>query len=928
MSAEPEPSLSRDARDLVALAGERAPVAFRDREVARVLDLLDRGRSVLLVGMPGAGKSTVLVEVARRMHARGEGRLWELSTSDLFRGTRYLGEWQTRVTNILREASGATLVISDIWNLLEQGRTAQSDTVVFDAMRGAVERGDVRLVGEVSKERLEHLRRHPDFVGLFDDVEIAPLPHDAVLSILEERARGRGLELTPTARAALIALPTRFLPSRSQPGPALRVLEELGAPQISMRGDDGARISIRPPGPLERIHVERAFAEIHGLPLLVVSTDLPLETSEVRAWFAERIVGQPSAIEALLETIALFKAGLHDPRRPLGTFLFVGPTGVGKTETARSLAEWLFGSADRMLRFDLSELKDHRGFIQLVGDPDRKGSPARLVDPVRAQPFQVVLFDELEKAHPNVWDLLLSILDEGRLSTPSGETVEFRHTILVCTSNAGAQDAAREVGFGAREGGEIAPERMRKGLDEVFRPELLNRFQHIVLFRSLSNEQLRTVARLELARVLEREGIAGRGLVVEVDDAVLDLVVSQSSDRRFGARALQRQVQKLVVLPMALELISRRVVRGSLVRVTAKDDAIEVRVLDTEESRAAQRREPPLPMPEPARVKSVTELEARLAAIDPLPLSEEGLMARREALLTERERTDFWKDTAHAAENHEELEHLEAVIARVRRVEHMRDAATNAIGRASTRVALEEAARLVRDHEALVVTARRELVHLASPASRADALVEVRPIGGRGPEARDLVTETLVAWARDRGLAVEWLRDPTEDEEPALFVLRGPHAHGYVGGEVGLHRLRLGNDGDEHARHVAARVRTAPLDGVSREVGRLVHKTARGRGRFGSDLRARVEIAVPGASAPLVLVSPLKLDAIKQLAPEVVHAWANAPAESDEIVRRYEREPNHVRDFVTGWSSGRHDALAPASFERLLALRIDAGKHG
>jgi hypothetical protein len=258
----------------------------------------------------------------------------------------------------------------------------------------------------------------------------------------------------------------------------------------------------------------------------------------------------------------------------------------------------------------------------------------------------------------------------------------------------------------------------------------------------------------------------------------------------------------------------------------------------------------------------------------------------------------------------------------------MRHAAANAIGRASTRVALEEAARLVRDHEALVVTARRELVHLASPASRADALVEVRPIGGRGPEARDLVTETLVAWARDRGLAVEWLRDPTEDEEPALFVLRGPHAHGYVGGEVGLHRLRLGSDGDEHARHVAARVRTAPLDGVSREVGRLVHKTARGRGRFGSDLRARVEIAVPGASAPLVLVSPLKLDAIKQLAPEVVHAWANAPAESDEIVRRYEREPNHVRDFVTGWSSGRHDALAPASFERLLALRIDAGKHG
>jgi ATP-dependent Clp protease ATP-binding subunit ClpC len=928
MSAVPEPSLSRDARDLVALAAERAPIAFREREVARVLDLLDRGRSVLLVGMPGAGKSTVLAEVARRMHARGEGRIWEMSTSDLFRGTKYLGEWQTRVTTILREASGATLVVSDIWNLLEQGRTAQSDTVVFDAMRGSVERGDVRLVGEVSKERLEHLRRHPDFVGLFDDVEIAPLPHEAVLSILDERASARELELTLPARAALVALPTRFLPSRAQPGPALRVLEELGDPQISARGEPDARISIRPPGPIERIHVERAFAEIHGLPLLVVSTDMPLATSEVRAWFAERIVGQPTAIEALLETIALFKAGLHDPRRPLGTFLFVGPTGVGKTETARSLAEWLFGSADRMLRFDLSELKDYRGFMQLVGDPDRKGAPARLVDPVRAQPFQVVLFDELEKAHPNVWDLLLSILDEGRLSTPQGETVDFRNTILVCTSNVGAKEAAREVGFGTREGGEVAPERMRKGLDEVFRPELLNRFQHIVLFRSLSNEQLRTVARLELARVLEREGIAGRGLVVEVDDAVLDLVVSKNADRRFGARALQRQVQKLVVLPMAMELVSRRVARGSLVRVTAKDDAIEVRVLDTDASRAAQKKEPPPPVPEPARVKSVTELEARLSAIDPLPLSEEALNARREALLAERERADFWKDAAHAAENHEELEHVEAAITRLRRIEHERRAVVNAIGRASTRSALEEAARLVRDHEALVTTARRELVHLASPAARADALVEVRPVGGRGPEARDLVTETLVAWAAHKGLAVEWLRDPTEDEEPALFVLRGHHAHGYVGGEAGLHRLRLGSEGDEHARHVAARVRTAPLDGASPELGKLVHKTARGKGRFGSELRARVEITAKGSSAPLVLVSPLKLDALKQLAPEIVHAWTNAPAESDEIVRRYEREPDHVRDFVTGWSSGRHDALSPASFDRLLALRIDAGKHG
>lgn len=913
---QPQGLLAREARDLVAHAAELAPIGFRDREATRVLDLLDRGRSVLLVGMPGAGKSAVISEVARRMHARGEGRLHELSTSDLFRGTKYLGEWQTRVTNLLRDAEGAGLVVTDVWNLLEQGRTAQSDTVVFDAMRGVIERGDVRLVGEVTKERLEHLRRTPDFIGLFEVVEIAPLASDAVLAILDERAASHGLALSKNARAALVALPTRFLPARAQPGPALRILDELAGDQSS----DAPAIE------LEREHVERAFAELHGLPLLIVSTDMPLSTSEVRAWFAERIVGQPHAIESLLETIALFKAGLHDPRRPLGTFLFVGPTGVGKTETARSLAEWLFGSAERLLRFDLSELKDYRGFMQLVGDPDRRGSPARLIDPVRAQPFQVVLFDELEKAHPNVWDLLLSILDEGRLTTPQGETVDFRNTILVCTSNAGAKEASREVGFGAREAGEVALDRMRKGLEEVFRPELLNRFQHLVLFRSLSSEQLRTVARIELVRVLEREGIAGRGLVVEVDDAVLDLVVAKSTDRRFGARALQREVQKRVVLPMAMELVSRRVARGALVRVTAKDESIEVRVLETEASRAVTRRDAPM-LPEPSRVKSVAELEARLGAIEPLPISVETLEAERAAILEERERADYWKDALHAARQQEELEDTEHAITRVRRLEHERRALSNALARASTRAAIDEAAKLVREHEALVATSRRELVHLAGPSARADALVEVRPVGGRGPEARDLVCETLIRWIEHRELELVWLRDPQEDDEPALFLVRGRHAHGYLGGEVGLHRLRLGSEGDERARHVAARVRTAPIDGEA-ELGKVVHRTVRGSGRFGSDLRARVEIAIPGASTPLVLVSPLRFEALKGLAPELVHAWTHAPAESDEIVRRYEREPDHVRDFVTGWSSGRSDALSATSFDRLLALRIDAGKHG
>ncbi|HLM74604.1 MAG TPA: AAA family ATPase, partial [Polyangiaceae bacterium] len=553
-------------------------------------DQLDRDRSVLLVGPAGVGKTAVLHGVAKAMAAREvRDHLYEVSTALLLAGTRYIGEWQTKVLRVATAASelGAVLYITDLWNLPQVGRTSTNDNNMLDALRPFLESGRLTLAAEVTPETLRLMQRVPGFMRLFHPIEIHPLAPEKVDAALDLSAERAGARVDAGSRACLVKLTTRFLAARPQPGPALSLLAQVLDYQEQKRG-------IGELEPISPAFVERVFSIMTGLPPFVVSREVTMSASDVRAWFGERIVGQSEAISAVVEMIALFKAGLHDPSKPVGTFLFVGPTGVGKTELARALATFIFGSPQRLLRFDLSEFKDYSSFELLLGSPSDSTKPARLLDPVRAHPFQVVLFDELEKAHPNVWDLLLPLLDEGRLTAPGGDTVDFRSTVIIATSNVGAAEAQRperSLGFGPsvssapqRSDAEGRSARMKGALEESFRPEFLNRFQHIILFHALSKEQMRLVARQEMARVLTREGISGRNLVVDVDDEAIDLVIEEGIDARFGARALKREIQRRLVLPLAMTLMEREVSPDSILKVTVKEGELRVRVLETEKS--------------------------------------------------------------------------------------------------------------------------------------------------------------------------------------------------------------------------------------------------------------------------------------------------------------------------------------------------------
>jgi ATP-dependent Clp protease ATP-binding subunit ClpC len=905
-----------ETRDLVAEheAGRLPVVGFRQREIAEVLEHLDAGRSVLLTGPVGAGKTAVVYGVAGALAGRGEAGavrgLRQISSTEILSGTKFLGEWQSKLARLVEGAADtqAALFVTDVWNLATVGRTSTDPSGVLDALRPALDSRRVAIIGEADPAVLRQMQRVSGFVNLFAQVRIPPLDADQVDELLEMRAADGGLRLDPACRTLLVSLTSRFLPSRPQPGPALQLLDRVRDYQEQKR-------AVGELEPVSAAFIEKVFSIYTGLPRFVVSRAETVPARDIRAWFEDRIVGQREAIEAVVETIALYKAGLHDPQRPIGTFLFVGPTGVGKTELARALAEFLFGSASRLLRFDLSEFKDYHSFEMLVGDPGRADQPARLVDPVRAHPFQVVLFDELEKAHSNVWDLFLQLLDEGRLTPPAGEAVSFRNTIIIATSNVGAQTSDKAVGFGARADDGARAAAIRDALEKAFRPELLNRFGHVVVFHPLSAEQVRTVARQELRRVLGREGITGRNLVVDVDDAALDLIIERGFDPRYGARGLKREIQRQLVLPLAMTLMERQVDPGAILKVSDRDGKINVRLIDTAESREHRREREPVRVADKKMTRDeIAEVARKLAAdVEALAaeVDEPWLRTERGRLLEMRRDPAFWNHPEDAALALRDLDRYGAWLHRLDRLRQRADEIASGIADADMRREVADLGnRLVQLEDSIAVT-RRELVAMGA-AGLWDALVEIRPLPEGGRRARDLLHDTYRRWAEDRRMEVEVLREPLDDDEPVMLAIKGHYAYGLLRLEAGMHRVRDGKH-----RSVAA-VRVGAWTDRREPVEFHSHRALKVSGQYGGRVRSRLECA-----GGLVLQNGATLADNRERAAELAPSWTAAPQPPDDIVRRYDLDPPMIRDVATGVSSGRTDALAPRPLHDLLCRRVD-----
>lgn len=542
----------------------------RSREVDNLLRILskDGGRSVILLGDAGVGKTAIIHEAARRLAENDpDTAVLETSTPELMVGTKYIGEWETKLRDLVEKIKAPRRVFLYLTNIndLPGAGTTSSNKQNFSTLLGPyMRRGDVTVIGESTAEALRSgIEKDLSIKRMFQMVNISEPDEECtgriVRESLDEMGRRAGIDLraAPEVLDLLIDLSGTYYATMAQPGRSVTVLRQVVDLAVE-RAEDG---QVAGPPPVLRITAQDVIgglARFTGLPELLLNDELALDPAAVSAFFQDRVLGQPEAVGAIVDLITLIKAGLTDPTKPFGVFLFVGPTGVGKTELAKALAEFIFGSEKRLLRFDLSEYRDYESFEKLIGGTIRYRDDGRLTSKVREQPFSVILLDEIEKAHPNIFDLFLQVFDDGRLTDATGRIADFRHTIIIMTSNlASAFTPGGPVGFGDDEGASLASkEGILREVQRFFRPEFLNRIDRTVVFNGLDTDVMRKIARRELGKVLARSGLLRRRLVVDIDNSVVDFLMAQGFSPAFGARPLKRAVETKVLLPVARQIVT------------------------------------------------------------------------------------------------------------------------------------------------------------------------------------------------------------------------------------------------------------------------------------------------------------------------------------------------------------------------------------
>ena len=328
------------------------------------------------------------------------------------------------------------------------------------------------------------------------------------------------------------------------------------------------------------------MAQLTGMPQQVLDDRERVDLAELRRFFSTRVIGQDEAVDAVVDRVAMLKAGLTDSTKPVAVFLFAGPTGTGKTELAKTLAEFLFGSPDRLIRLDMSEFQSVESMRKIVGDPDRPDESNALTDRVRKQPFSVVLLDEFEKAHGHAWDLFLQVFDDGRLTDAKGHTVDFRHCIIILTSNLGStirHDTGS--GFVAHVAAALSPQIVTKAIHQSFRPEFVNRIDRIIVFRPLSREHMRSIVTKELSHVLQRRGLRHREWAVEWEASALEFLLDKGFSPTMGARPLKRAIDQHLLAPLAATLVEHRFPEGDqFLFVRSDGKSLQVEFVDPDAS--------------------------------------------------------------------------------------------------------------------------------------------------------------------------------------------------------------------------------------------------------------------------------------------------------------------------------------------------------
>lgn len=609
-AGEPVASLDSLTHDLTAAAarGEIDPAIGRDDVVMQIMEILSRKakNNLILVGEAGVGKTKVVEGLALLAVQGGMGgilsgmRILELSVGTLMAGTQYRGALEEKLRALLDElkkSKDIILFIDEIHLIMGAGSTDGDGIDVANLLKPALARSELRCIGATTiQEYRKFIEKDPAVERRFQMVRIEALSDDATYELLK-KMRGslekhHRVHISRKIIKETISLTNRYLPNRQQPDKAIDVMDQACARyrlklNAAKQGIEYSRTGLAAEGKNEvTLHeVRKVVSQLTGIPLQELTSAERMRLEDLEAHLNKRIIGQDEAVRRAVSAVKKSRAGLADPNRPDAVMLFLGPSGVGKTQLAKELSESLFGSTDHLITFDMTEYVEEHSVSKLLGaPPGYVGSEeeGRLTSAVRSAPFSILLFDEVEKAHPRIFDIFLPIFDEGRIKDSRGRVVSFRNCIIILTSNIGADALMAENADPGRS-------TMINALGEHFRPEFINRIDEIVPFYALLYEDIRLILRnamVDLAKRLREKDISLR-----VYEKAYEHIADAGYNRQFGARELKRAVDRLVITPISEMVLRNEFSPGGRVEVSLEGDELRFISLTKEEKERQKKQE-------------------------------------------------------------------------------------------------------------------------------------------------------------------------------------------------------------------------------------------------------------------------------------------------------------------------------------------------